>query len=166
MKKPTISIIVAIAKDRAIGKSNQLLWNIPEDLQHFKKVTSGHPVIMGENTFKSIGRPLPKRLNIVLTQDEKYKPEGCTVAYSIPEAIKIATQKDKNEIFFIGGGMIYKQALPLADKLYLTVVEGDYEADVYFPEYEEYFNKVIKEESHDNGHYKYKFLELIKSESK
>ncbi|MEK7096587.1 MAG: dihydrofolate reductase [Patescibacteria group bacterium] len=163
MKKPTISIIVAIARDRAIGKNNQLLWNIPEDLQHFKKVTSGHPVIMGENTFKSIGRPLPNRLNIVLTKDKEYKPKGCIMAYSISEAVKLAQAKDKEEIFFIGGGMIYKQAIPLADKLYLTMVEGEYEADVYFPEYEQYFDKIIKEEAHNNGKNKFKFIELTKS---
>jgi len=161
-KKPQISIIVAIAKDRAIGKNNQLLWDIPEDLAHFKKVTSGHPVIMGERTFHSIGRLLPKRDNIILTFDKKFKQEGAHVAHSLEEAFELGGKLDPEEIFVIGGGMVYKSALPFANKLYLTVVDGDYDADVYFPEYDKYFVKTIREESHDNGRNKFKFLELVK----
>lgn len=163
MNKPTISIIVAIAKNRAIGKNNQLLWDIPEDLEHFKKITEGHPVIMGENTYYSIGRPLPKRTNIILSKNENLEIAGTIVCHSIDEAVKTASEKDSKEIFFIGGGMVYVQALPLADKLYLTVVEGDFDADVFFPEYENVFNKVISEEQCDKGKYKFKFLELVKS---
>ena len=162
MKKPLISIIVAIDESRAIGKNNQLLWHIPEDLQHFKDITAGHPVIMGERTFHSIGRALPNRTNIVLTDNPDFSAEGCIAAHSIQETIDLGAKYDQVEIFVIGGGMVYKSFLPLADKLYLTLVEGNHEADVYFPEYESIFNKIIKEESYDNGRYKYKFLELVK----
>lgn len=161
MKKPIISIIAAVAENRAIGLNNRLLWNIPEDMQHFKKVTEGHPVIMGQNTFESIGKPLPKRLNIVLTQDEKLKASGCTICYSIGEAVQVALRHDQKEVFFIGGGSIYQQALPLADKLYLTVVKGNYEADTYFPDYAEFKHVVSRRESRDDK-YEYTFIELTR----
>jgi len=158
--KPKISIIAAVAeKNRAIGKDNKLLWHIAEDLQRFKKITSGHPVIMGQNTFESLGRPLPNRTNIVLTFDKSFQAPGCIVVYSIGEAIEIASEKDKEEIFFIGGGQIYAQAIKFADKLYLTLVEGDYDADTFFPDYSD-FKKVIFEEKHESNGYKYRFLEL------
>jgi dihydrofolate reductase len=161
MNKPKVSIIAAVAKNRAIGKDNKLLWHISEDLQRFKKITSGHPVIMGQKTFESLGRPLPNRTNIVLTFDKSYKAAGCTVVYSIDEAVKVASEKDKEEIFFIGGGQIYAQAIKFADKLYLTLVEGEYEADTFFPDYSD-FKKIILEEPHESAGYKYKFLELEK----
>lgn len=159
MTSPTISIIVCIAKNRGIGKDNKLLFNLPEDLKHFKEVTFGHPVIMGLNTFKSIGRPLPGRLNIILSPDRNLKVEGCTTTTSIPEAIKIAGEADKEEIFFIGGGMVYKQAIEFANRLYLTVVEAEPEADTFFPEYEKFTN-IISEENLSNETYKFKYLTL------
>lgn len=163
-KKPKISIIVAIAENRAIGKNNDLLWDIPEDLQHFKEITSGHPVIMGERTYHSIGRLLPKRANIILSNNPDFTLDGAEVAHTLEEAFELASAHDDKEIFVIGGGMVYKSALPFADKLYLTLVEGEYDADVYFPEYSEYFHKIIHEESHDNGKNKFKFIELVKGD--
>ena len=154
-----ISIIAAIAQNRAIGKNNKLLWDIPQDLQRFKRITSGHPVIMGQNTFESLGRPLPNRTNIVLTFDKSFQAPGCIVVYSFEEATKIASEKDKEEIFFIGGGQIYAQAIKLADKLYLTLVEGEYDADTFFPDYSD-FKKTVFEEKRESAGYKYKFLEL------
>lgn len=162
MNKPTLSIIVAIAKNRAIGKNNQLLWDIPEDLEHFRSITAGHPVIMGERTYYSIGRPLQNRTNIILSKNEGLEISGTIVCHSIDESIKVASEKDDKEIFFIGGGMVYAQALPLADKLYLTIVEGDFEADVFFPEYENVFNKIVSEKQCDNGKYRFNFLELVR----
>lgn len=156
--KPKISIIVCIAKNRGIGKDNYLLFNIPEDLQHFKKITMGHPIIMGYKTFQSIGRPLPGRLNIVLSLED-VKIDGCKIAKSISEAIRIASKEDKKEIFFVGGGMVYKQAIEFADRLYLTIVDGKPEADTFFPDYSE-FNKVIDEENKEGNGYKYKFMIL------
>lgn len=163
-RKPTISIIAAIAKNRAIGKNNQLLWHIPEDLQHFKKVTENHPVIMGQKTFYSIGRPLPRRENIILTYDKELQIDGCHIVYSIEEAIDLASKFDDEEVFVIGGGMVYKETLPIADKLYLTLVEGEFEADVFFPEYEDIFTNKISEEHHKNGQYEFTFIELVRGD--
>ena len=158
--KPIISIISCMAKNRGIGKENKLLFDISADLKHFKKITLGHPVIMGYNTYKSIGRPLPGRLNIVLMPD-KIEIEGCTVVSSIPEAIKIASEDDNKEIFFIGGGMVYKTAIEFADRLYLTVVDKEPEADTFFPDYSN-FKKVISEEPEESNGYKYIYIVLEK----
>lgn len=158
MKKPIISIISCISKNRGIGKDNKLLFDIPDDLKHFKKITMGHPIIMGYNTYKSIGRPLPGRLNIILSKD-KIEIPGCSVGQSIEKAIEIASQKDKQEIFFIGGGMVYKQAIIVADRLYLTIVDAKPEADTFFPNYKE-FNKIISEEKNISKNIKYKFMVL------
>lgn len=165
-----ISIIVAMDGKRGIGKDNGLLFQIPADLKRFRSLTRGHPVIMGRRTFESEeikGRPLPKRINIIVTREKKYNPhkfcicENCDVfiASSLEEAIEIAKEKEKKEIFIIGGGQIYKQAMPFVDKLYLTIVEGDYGADTFFPDYSE-FKKVVFEEKRESEGYKYKFLEL------
>jgi len=158
-----IAIIAIIAKSRAIGFNNKLLYNIPEDMSHFKAITTGHPVIMGENTFHSMNnRPLPNRLNIILTKDKSFSAADCLVAYSLEEAIDLAKAQNKGEIFFIGGGQIYKQALPLADKLYLTVVDDEpNQADTFFPDYSE-FKKIVSEQTLDASGYKIKFLELTR----
>ncbi|OGG02645.1 hypothetical protein A2W14_01190 [Candidatus Gottesmanbacteria bacterium RBG_16_37_8] len=156
-----ISVIAAIGSNRELGKNNKLLWNIPEEMEHFKTITMSHPVIMGRKTYESIGRPLPGRLNIVVTKDSKFKPEGVTVAHSIEEAISIGESKDTKEIFFIGGGDIYHQAIKLADKLYLTVVEGKFDADTYFPNYSD-FKKVLYKREGSFNQYKYTFYELSK----
>lgn len=162
--KIKISIIVAIGENRELGKDNKLLWHIPGELPRFKKITLGHPVIMGRKTFEAIlerrgGTLLPERTNIVVTRNKKYKAKGCFVFHSLEEAIDFAKTKDNKEIFIIGGGQIYHQAINLADKLYLTIVEGSYEADTFFPVYSQ-FKKVVKEEKKQSEGYKYRFLEL------
>jgi dihydrofolate reductase len=163
MAKPLTSIICAIGKNRAIGRDNKLLWDIPHDLQHFKDITSGHPVIMGRKTFESIGRPLPGRTNIIITRSENYRQAGCLVIHSLEEAIKGAQEIDPEEVFVIGGGSIYAQAIDLADKLYLTIVDDVIEdADTFFPEYDQ-FDKIIKEEHFETDKLNYSFIELIKS---
>ena len=166
MKKAKVSLICALAKDRAIGYKNQLLWQIPADLAHFKKITTSHPVIMGQKTFESIGRPLPNRTNIIVSKDESLNIDGCIIAHSIDEALDLGAKKDENkisdeinEIFIIGGGSVYAQTIDIADKLYLTLVEGKYKADTYFPEYQN-FKKIIKKEKGESSGYKYQFLEL------
>jgi len=127
-----LSIIVAITDDFAIGKDNDLLLNIPGDLKHFKNVTKGHTVIMGDRTFISLPNgALPNRRNIVLTLDKDYVAPGCEMAYSI-DAVKELC-KDEDEVFIIGGGTIYKLFYPLVDKLYLTIAHTKVEADTYFP---------------------------------
>jgi dihydrofolate reductase len=161
-KKPIISIIVAVDEGLAIGKNNQLLFDIPEDLKHFRDITLGHPVIMGEHTYYSIGKALPHRTNIILTRNSNFTAEKCLVAHTLEDAFKTAGKYDTEEIFVIGGGMVYKSSLPYADKLYLTLVEGKHDADVFFPEYKNIFKKVMREESCDNGKFKFKFMELVK----
>jgi dihydrofolate reductase len=132
-----ISLIVAIADNRAIGKNNDLLWHLPDDLKHFKRTTSGHPIIMGRKTFESFGaRPLPKRTNVVITRGNAYTSAGnLVVVRSLDEALEQV--KEDDEIFIIGGGEIYKQAMPLIDRMYLTVVHHQFEADTYFPAFDE-----------------------------
>lgn len=154
-----ISLIAAIAENNALGKDNKLIFRIYEDLKRFKVLTSGHAIIMGRKTFESIGRPLPNRTNIIVTRDKGFKADGGEVVHSVEEAVETAKKVEDNEIFIIGGGQIYKQSINFADKLYLTVVEGEPEADTYFPDYAE-FKKVIFEESHETDGLKYKFLEL------
>lgn len=127
-----ISIIVAIAENGVIGGGNKLLWNIPDDLKRFKRVTSGHSVIMGRKTFESIGKPLPNRRNIVITRNPEFRAEGIEVADSLNVALGLT--KTEGEVFVIGGGEIYRQALPMAKKLYITRVHAKYEGDTYFPE--------------------------------
>ena len=125
-----VSIIVAVAENGVIGDKNTLLWHISEDLKHFKAVTTGHPVIMGRKTYESLGRPPPNRTNVVITRQQVEIP-GCRVVHSLGEAVALFPGDD--EVFVIGGAQIYAQALPLADRFYLTRVEADYEGDTLFP---------------------------------
>lgn len=129
----TISIIVAIASNHAIGKDNQLLWHIPDDLKRFKALTTGHTIVMGKRTFESLPiRPLPNRRSIIITDIPGETIPGCEMAYSIDEAISL--MEDGAENFIIGGGMVYRQFMPLAHRLYLTIVHKDFEADTFYPE--------------------------------
>lgn len=157
-----VSIIAAISEQRGIGKNNQLLWHISEDLKRFKKLTLHHPVIMGRITFESIDKPLPERVNIVVTRDKDYQAKGCLICYSLKQAVELAKQKDQQEIFIIGGGQIYSQAIDIADKLYLTVIKGDYSADTFFPDYSA-FSKVISKKASRDKDYSYTFLDLERS---
>ncbi len=127
-----ISIIVAIAKNGVIGDKNTLLWHLREDMIHFRTITSGHPVVMGRKTYDSIGRPLPKRTNVVITRDTELQIEGCTMAHSLTEAVEMFDSSE--EVFIIGGAQIYNQAMPIADRLYLTIIDKEYEGDSSFPE--------------------------------
>lgn len=127
-----ISIIVAVAKNGVIGDKNALLWHLREDMIHFRTTTSGHPVVMGRKTFDSIGRPLPKRTNVVITRDTNLAIDGCTVVHSLEEAVALFDPSE--EVFIIGGAQIYRQAMPLADRIYLTVIDKPYEGDTSFPE--------------------------------
>ena len=127
-----ISIIVAVAKNGVIGDKNSLLWHIREDMVYFRTVTSDHPVVMGRKTYDSIGRPLPKRTNVVITRDTNLTIEGCTVVHSLEQAVSLFSAEE--EVFIIGGAQIYAQALPIADRIYLTKVEKEYQGDTSFPE--------------------------------
>lgn len=127
-----ITIVVAIGEKNEIGFDNQLLWHLPKDLKHFKDLTSGHPVIMGRKTYESIGKPLPNRTNIVISRKKDWFEEGILIVGSIKEAIKFAKKIDE-EIFIIGGGNIYEQTMEIVDKLEVTLVKADLEADTFFP---------------------------------
>lgn len=166
MTKSRISIIVAHSRNMVIGKGNDLIWKIPNDQARFKKLTMGHPVVMGRKTWESIlekFRPLPGRTNFVITRDSSYSAPGATVAISIENALTGARQAPGNEeIFIVGGGEIYKQALPLTDRLYLTVVDKEVEGDTFFPEYANIFTKKISEESGEFEGLKYSYLVLEK----
>ena len=131
--KPKITIIVAKSANHVIGRNNELIWHLPNDLKRFKALTSGHPIIMGRKTYDSIGRPLPNRTNIVITRNLDWKPEGIKIVNSLEKAIELAEKIDP-EIFIIGGGNIYQQALDLADVLEVTEVHQDFEGDAFFPE--------------------------------
>ncbi len=142
-----ISIIVAVADNNAIGKDNDLLWHISDDLKRFKNITTGHKIIMGKNTFLSLPiRPLPNRTSVVITDDPEDNYEGCIMAFSIEDAMSKCG--DDEECFIIGGGSIYRQFLPLADKLYLTKVRRSYDADTFFPEIKAGEWELIEEEDH------------------
>ncbi|MBY5981638.1 type 3 dihydrofolate reductase [Ferrimonas balearica] len=129
-----IALIACMARNRVIGKDNQMPWHLPADLKHFKAVTLGKPVVMGRRTFESIGRPLPGRHNIVITRQADYAPEGVTVVASIEAAIAAAGAVE--ELMIIGGGELYAAMLPRADRLYITDVDLDVEGDTHFPDYQ------------------------------
>lgn len=147
---PHVNIVVGVThKNFAIGNGNKLLVHISEDMKRFKAITMGHPLILGRKTFEAIGRPLPGRTNIIVTRNPDFKAEGCIVAPSLEEAIKKASEID-TEIFIGGGGEIYKQALPLSRKLYLTIVESDEEGNIFFPDWRNDFRKeTFREERFD-----------------
>ena len=130
----SLSIIVAMAKNRTIGANNTLPWRCPEDLKHFKALTMGHHMIMGRKTFDSIGKQLPGRTTVVVTRDKNLKIEGCLIAHSLPDAIKLCAGDE--EAFIVGGADIYHQSLQLADTLYITEIQQNVEGDAHFPEFD------------------------------
>lgn len=158
-----LSMIVVVGRNREIGCQNKLLWNIPEDMARFKKLTTGHVVVMGDKTFESIGQPLPDRINLVVTKDVDYKvPAGCHIAHSIEEAKAKAEELDTTgEVFIIGGGTIYRLFMPLIDKLYITEVDDAPEADTFFPDYSD-FKNIVFEETHETDDLKFTFKELTR----
>ena len=158
----TLSIIAAIGENRELGKNNTLLWDIPEDMNHFRTITRGHTVIMGRKTYESIGHALPGRVNIVITRDISFTtPDGCFIVHSLEEAIKLGKEKEQTEVFIIGGANIYAQAIDLADKLYLTIIHHAFpEVDTFFPKYTRFSTPISTKDGQD-ATYSYTFLELI-----
>ena len=144
-----ISIIVAVAGNGVIGSGNQMPWHISEDLRRFKAITTGHPVIMGRKTFESLGRPLPNRTNVVITRNPSYVAEGAAVVGSLSEALDMFPADE--EVFVIGGGEIYRQAMDVADRLYITRVAEPFEGDTTFPEVDENRWRVTWREAHPCG---------------
>ncbi len=144
--RPVVALIAALAKNRAIGLENRMPWHLPEDLRHFKATTLGRPVIMGRKTWESLGRPLPGRENIVVSRNPAYQAPGAIVVASLAEALAVAVRKREEktgeaeikmgeEIFVIGGGALYREALPLAERMYLTEIDAEFEGDTFFPEF-------------------------------
>jgi dihydrofolate reductase len=131
---PNINVIAAMARNRVIGINNTLPWRLPADLQHFKALTMGHHIVMGRKTYESIGKPLPGRTTVIVTRDASYRVAGCLTATSIDAAI--AACGEDPEIFFVGGAELYAQVLPLADRLYLTEIQSEYDGDAHFPEFD------------------------------
>ncbi|WP_179413580.1 dihydrofolate reductase [Mucilaginibacter sp. E4BP6] len=139
----TVSIIVAIGENHAIGKNNQLLWHMPNDLKHFKDITSGRTIIMGRKTFDSVGKPLPRRRNIVVTRQDIIIP-GCEVVKSIEDGLALC--KNEDEVFIGGGAEIYKLAMHLTDRIYLTIIHKSFDADTFFPGIDKSEWKEVKRE--------------------
>lgn len=156
-----ISMICALGKNREVGFKNRLLWDLPKDLKHFKDITMGHTVIMGQNTFESVGKALPGRKNIVLTLDPDYQAENCEVSSNLKE-IAEKYKGAEEEVFIIGGASIYKQFIQYASKLYLTLVDDAPAADTFFPDYSEFKNIIFGSEIQEENGIKYKFVELAK----
>jgi len=160
---PNIAIIVAIAQNFAIGKNNDLLFHLPNDLKRFKKITSGHAVIMGKRTLFSLPKgPLPNRRNIVISDITDERFDGCETVYSIAEAVEVV--KDEQIAFVIGGGMIYRQFYPIAGKLYLTIAQKDFEADTFFPEINfEEWKELSREDLFDEkNNFNYSNINLVR----
>lgn len=158
-----ISIIVAIAENNVIGDNNQLIWHIPEDLKRFKALTMGHHIIMGRKTWESIGRALPGRISIVISRNPNYLAPGAIVVTSLEDAL--AKAQSDNEVFIIGGAQIYEQALPLANKLYLTQVHKAFEGDVSFPEIDKNIWKQVSSEKGkptETDGLEYSFIDLVR----
>ena len=156
-----VTIIAAIANNNALGKDNDLIWHLPADLKRFKKVTSGHHIIMGRNTFESIGRPLPNRTTVIVTKNTDYVQENCLIANSVEQALEMA--EEDSQIFIIGGAQIYEYVMQnnLADILDITLVHHEFEADVFFPEIDKDFWKCIEREdfiADENHKYDYSFI--------
>lgn len=160
-----ISLIVAATENNAIGKNNQLLWHLPNDLKFFKNTTWGMPVIMGRKTFESVNRPLPGRFNIVITRQPDWKAEEVEVASDLEDALKKAGETNCKEAFIIGGGEIYNQAFPIAGKIYLTRVHAVLEGDTFFPSLDEQQWQLVSEldfETDDKHLYPYSFQTWVK----
>jgi len=133
-----ISMIVAVGRGRQIGADNSMLWHISDEFKHFKKTTMGHTLLMGRKSFESIGKPLPGRTTIIITRDKSYQQDNCHVVHSLEEGIELARSLGEDELFITGGGQIYELGLPYTQKLYISTVDYDGDADIYFPKYSHY----------------------------
>lgn len=148
-----INIIVAMSKNRVIGDSNTLIWHLPEDLKRFRQLTTGNTIVMGRKTYESIGKPLPNRRSIIITRDPDYSVEGCEVVNSLEEALLLSN----SDCFIIGGGEIYRQVIDIADRIYLTLINKEFEGDTSFPELKDWVE--ISYEDFDNDDFEYSFIQ-------
>jgi dihydrofolate reductase len=160
-----ISLIVAMDEKRGIGKNNQLPWSLSDDLKRFKALTMGHHIIMGRKTYESIARLLPGRTMVIVTRNPEYDVAGALVANSLPMALEIAEKSNESEVFIVGGAEIFTEALPLAERIYLTLVHSNVDADVFFPEFDH--DDWIEDETsfmdaNDKNEYPMSFVDLVK----
>ncbi|MCG9972274.1 dihydrofolate reductase [Christiangramia crocea] len=154
-----LTIIAAAAENNALGKDNDLVWHLPDDFKRFKRLTSGHHIIMGRKTFESFPKLLPDRTHVIITRKKDYKPQGTIVVHSLEEAIRVS--KLDEQAFIIGGGEIYKMAMNTADKIELTRVHGEFDADTFFPEVDKSKWELVKEQYHEKDErHKYAFTYL------
>lgn len=164
MQQQVITAIAAIGRDRALGKGNELLWRIPDDLKRFRQLTLGHPLILGRKTYDSIaaavGGPLPGRQSIVVTRDREWSQAGVIVSHSVEEAIESAKHIGSDRICIGGGAQIYEAALPYTDLLQLTIVDDHKDADVYFPPYETEFTKIVHDEEREWEGLRYRWVDF------
>ncbi len=169
MTRSHLSILVAMAKNRVIGKDNTLPWQLPPDLKHFKQLTMGHHIVMGRKTYESIGRPLPGRTSIIITRQPDYQVPGAIVVASIDQALKVSSEGQEigQEIFVIGGAEIYQQALELCQRIYITEIQQEFDGDTLFPELNQQEWREISREKHrlnDGGGLEYHFVVLDRGE--
>lgn len=162
-----ISAIVAMSQGRVIGRNNEIPWYLPADFAYFKRVTLNHHIVMGRNCYESIGRPLPKRTNIIVTRNPFYIVSGCVVVHSVDEALDLAKRNGEDEVFIIGGGEIYAQTMHLLDKIYITEVDLNTKGSVFFPEINEAEWLLTSEEKHikdekNEWDYTFKIYEKIR----
>ena len=158
-----VSLMVAYSKNRVIGKDNRLLWRLSDDLKNFKRVTSGHHIIMGRKTYESIGRALPNRTNVVITRNKNFQAPGCVVVHSLEAAIDLARDNGETQAIITGGGEIYQQALSIVDKMYITEVDCEIDGDAYFPEIDTSNWKLVDEvhwQQDDKNEFNWTFKEL------
>lgn len=148
-----IALVVAHGTNRVIGNQGQIPWDLPEDLHHFRDLTTGHAIVMGRKTYESIGRPLPGRLNIVVSRTVNFEGENLMTVSSIEEAIKAAGDRD---VYFSGGAKIYEESLPLVERMYITEVDGAFDGDAFFPEYDtSQFERIVEKEFHEELPYRF-----------
>jgi dihydrofolate reductase len=155
-----VSAILAMSKNRVIGANNEIPWYLPADFAYFKRTTMGHHILMGRLTFLSLGRPLPKRTNIVVTRNPFFTASGCLVVHSVEEGLALAQDAGETEVFIIGGGQIYRESMPYWDRLYLTEVDAEIEGDTFFPELDDSEWRLVRSEAHpadDKNEYPYTF---------
>ncbi len=150
-----IILIAAAAENNALGKDNDLIWHLPDDFKRFKALTTGHHIIMGRKTFESFPKPLPNRTHVIITRQKNYQPEGCLVADSLDAAVAMCPKNE--DVFVIGGGEIYKQAIAIADKIELTRVHADFDADTFFPEINGEWQLISEEHHPKDEKHKYDF---------
>ena len=157
-----VSLIVAVAKNGVIGVKNTLPWHLPEDLKHFRALTTGHHIIMGRKTYDSLGRLLPGRTTVIVTRNRNYQVEGAVVVHSLEEAVQVCA--NDSETFLIGGAELYKDGLKLANKLYLTEIDAEYQGDAHFPEFNQAEWQLVEQESHTSANvlgFSYKTYERV-----